>query len=208
LIVRSYGKDFRLVLDTASRAAEVLFPDEEAFATGMGDQRLHDFCAGRHCAHEALRRLGIPARAILRAASGAPIWPEGVTGSISHCPGLTAACAVRTDLGGVASVGVDVERIGRIERDLWPVLFGAGERAALDGLPENAVAAYATAFFCIKECVLKIVTAEEMADLDLPDITVAVAGNSFGVSVRQGDLPRLSVWVEFLGRHVVALVSR
>ena len=108
----------------------------------------------------------------------------------------------------MASVGVDVERIGRVERDLWPALFGAGERTALDGLPESAVAAYAAAFFSIKECVLKIVTAEEMAGLDLPDITVAVAGSSFGVSVRRSDLPRLSVWIEFLGRHVLALVTR
>jgi 4'-phosphopantetheinyl transferase EntD len=111
-------------------------------------------------------------------------------------------------MGGVASVGVDVERIGRVERDLWPFLFGAGERAALDNLPESAVAAYAAAFFSIKECVLKIASAEEMAGLDLPDITVAIGGGSFGVSVRRSDLPRFSVWVEFLGRHVLALVAR
>jgi len=208
LIVRSYGRDFRLVLDTESRAAEVLFPEERALAAGMGDQRFHDFCAGRHCAHEALRGLGVPPRVILRAESGAPLWPDGVTGSISHCPGLAAACAARIGADGVASVGVDVERIGRIGRDLWPVLFGAEERAALSGLPERTVAAYAAAFFSIKECVLKIVTVREMAGLDLPDITVAVSGSSFGVSVRRSVLPRLSVRIEFLGSHVMALVSR
>ena len=202
------GKDFRLVLDTESRGAEVLFPEERILADGMEDRRFHDFCAGRHCAHEALRGLGVPARAILRSENGAPLWPEGLIGSISHCPGLAAACAARAGADGVASVGLDVERIGRIGRDLWPVLFGAGERAMLDGLPENAVAAYATAIFSIKECVLKIVTEREMAGLDLPEIMVAVAGNSFGVSVRGVNLPRLSVRVEFLGGHVMACVTR
>ncbi|HYI71282.1 MAG TPA: 4'-phosphopantetheinyl transferase superfamily protein [Skermanella sp.] len=177
-------------------------------AEGMEDRRFRDFCAGRHCAHEALRGLGVPARAILRSENGAPLWPEGVIGSISHCPGLAAACAARASADGVASVGLDVERIGRVGRDLWPVLFGAGERAMLDGLPVNAVAAYATAIFSIKECVLKIVTEREMAGLDLPEIMVAVAGNSFGVSVRGVNLPRLSVRVEFLGGHVMAYVTR
>ena len=67
--------------------------------------RRADFLAGRLAAAEAMRRLGIEPGGVLgRTSEGAPAWPVGVAGSISHHSGV--ACAVVSD--AAAGVGVDI----------------------------------------------------------------------------------------------------
>jgi enterobactin synthetase component D len=67
--------------------------------------RRADFLAGRLAAAEAMRRLGIEAGGVLgRTSQGAPAWPVGVAGSISHHSGV--ACAVVSDVAD--GVGVDI----------------------------------------------------------------------------------------------------
>ena len=74
-------------------------------------RRQRQFRAGRFCALEALRML-VPARTFTspgRAAGGAPVWPEGMTGSITHTDDFTsAAVAHATD---VAAIGIDSEQV-------------------------------------------------------------------------------------------------
>lgn len=70
-----------------------------------GAPRRADFLAGRLAAAEAMRRLGIEPGGVLgRASDGAPQWPEGVVGSISHHSGI--ACAVVS--ADARGVGVDI----------------------------------------------------------------------------------------------------
>jgi enterobactin synthetase component D len=64
-----------------------------------------DFLAGRLAAAEAMRRIGLDDVGVLgRTPEGAPAWPEGVTGSISHHSGI--ACAVASD--SALGMGVDI----------------------------------------------------------------------------------------------------
>ncbi len=71
-----------------------------------GSTRRADFLAGRLAAAEAIRRLGMdePSGLLGRTPDGAPIWPEGLTGSISHHSGI--ACAVVS--AEARGVGVDI----------------------------------------------------------------------------------------------------
>ena len=70
-----------------------------------GAPRRADFLAGRLAAAEAMRRLGIEAGGVLgRTSEGAPAWPVGLVGSISHHSGF--ACAVVSDVA--AGIGVDI----------------------------------------------------------------------------------------------------
>ena len=74
------------------------------------------FRAGRFCAFEALRVLE-PHRVITsipRSASGAPAWPDGLTGSITHTEGFVSAAVARTS--DFAALGIDSERIMSAER--------------------------------------------------------------------------------------------
>lgn len=84
-----------------------LFPAEEAAVRTAGPRRRAEFTAGRVCARVAMARLGVPPRPILPGPAGQPLWPAGVTGSITHCAGYQA-CAVAL-AADVAAIGIDAE---------------------------------------------------------------------------------------------------
>ena len=92
---------------TTEASLDALLPDEAAATKEWAPQRQLQFAAGRLCARRALARLRYPAVPILFDAEGAPIWPSGVVGSISHkrqnCV-VTVARSSRT-----RGLGVDLE---------------------------------------------------------------------------------------------------
>lgn len=87
-------------------AAE-LSPGERLVIARATESRRREFATGRACARAALARLGLPPAEVLPKPGGAPQWPEGVTGSITHCPGYRAAAVALTR--DVVSLGVDAE---------------------------------------------------------------------------------------------------
>ena len=88
-----------------------LFPEEEAVVARAVGKRRREFGSARNCAREALSRLGVPPAPILPGERGAPRWPDGVVGSITHCAGYRAAVVARgRDL---LTVGIDAEPGGR-----------------------------------------------------------------------------------------------
>jgi len=89
---------------------ELPFPGEEDLIARAVEGRRREFITARRCAREALAGLGHPATAILPGPRREPLWPAGVVGSITHCPGYRAAAvARRADLAGL---GIDAERHG------------------------------------------------------------------------------------------------
>jgi len=73
--------------------------------TSGGSPRRADFLAGRLAAAEGMRRLGIAPGGLLgRTPGGAPDWPGGLAGSISHHSGI--ACAVVS--AHARGIGVDI----------------------------------------------------------------------------------------------------
>jgi 4'-phosphopantetheinyl transferase EntD len=84
-----------------------LFPEEYAVIAKAVESRRREFITARVCARRALARLGQAPVPVLPGLRGAPQWPEGVTGSITHCDGYRAAAvALAKD---VVSIGVDAE---------------------------------------------------------------------------------------------------
>ena len=127
----------------------LLAPEEEALVAKAAPKRRRDFALGRSCARAALSKLGEDRVAIGRDKNGAPLWPEGVTGSITHTSGYAAALVAR--LGQFSGVGVDAERLGGVTQNLWPRLFDAEEREYLIGLEAEDQTRAATLFFSAKE---------------------------------------------------------
>jgi 4'-phosphopantetheinyl transferase EntD len=84
-----------------------LFPAEQAALRTAGPRRRAEFAAGRSCARAALATLGVAAGPILPGPAGQPLWPAGVTGSITHCAGYQACAVARTT--DVAAIGIDAE---------------------------------------------------------------------------------------------------
>jgi 4'-phosphopantetheinyl transferase EntD len=85
----------------------VLFPQEYVAIARARESRRSEFATSRACARRALARLGLPAAAVLPGPRGAPQWPDGITGSITHCGGYRAAAVAR--MRDVVSLGVDAE---------------------------------------------------------------------------------------------------
>ncbi|MER7054298.1 MULTISPECIES: 4'-phosphopantetheinyl transferase superfamily protein [unclassified Streptomyces] len=84
-----------------------LYPEEEALVARAVAKRRREFAAVRSCARRAMEKFGVPAQPVLTGERGAPRWPDGLTGSMTHCDGYCAAALVRvTDL---ASLGIDAE---------------------------------------------------------------------------------------------------
>jgi 4'-phosphopantetheinyl transferase EntD len=84
-----------------------LYPQEEALLTRAVDKRRREFTVVRACARLAMEKLGVPPQPVLPGEGGAPQWPAGLTGSMTHCDGYCAAALVRAD--DLASLGIDAE---------------------------------------------------------------------------------------------------
>lgn len=84
-----------------------LYPEEAAVVARAADKRRREFAAVRSCARRAMEKFGVPPRPVLPGASGAPQWPAGLTGSMTHCDGYRAAALVRA--ADLASLGIDAE---------------------------------------------------------------------------------------------------
>jgi 4'-phosphopantetheinyl transferase EntD len=84
-----------------------LFPEEQAAIARAADKRRREFTSVRACARRALAQLGQPAAPLVPGERGAPQWPAGITGSMTHCDGYRGCVLARTS--DLASVGLDAE---------------------------------------------------------------------------------------------------
>ncbi|MEU0005717.1 4'-phosphopantetheinyl transferase superfamily protein [Streptomyces sp. NPDC006314] len=114
-MARAEGPLLRAVLPPwacgAARVGDVapgeLFEQEALVCADAGPRRRAEFTAGRWCAHRALAALGGAPAAVPRGPRGAPVWPAGVVGSITHCAGYRAAAVCRDTRG--LGLGLDAE---------------------------------------------------------------------------------------------------
>ncbi|GGT05649.1 4'-phosphopantetheinyl transferase [Streptomyces chromofuscus] len=84
-----------------------LYPQEAAVVARAVAKRRREFAVVRACARRAMEKLGVPAQAVLPGERGAPGWPAGLAGSMTHCDGYAAAALVRVT--HLASLGIDAE---------------------------------------------------------------------------------------------------
>src|ERR1700731_4844810 len=94
---------FALPLSPATRSR---LPQALRYAT---QKRQREFLAGRWCAEEALQCLGASSTHVAMAEDRAPIWPDGVVGSITHTGDFAAAAVAWA--ADIAAVGIDSEQI-------------------------------------------------------------------------------------------------
>jgi 4'-phosphopantetheinyl transferase EntD len=90
-----------------SPAGGALFPEEERVVAAAVERRRLEYATVRACARACLERLGHPPVAILPGREGAPIWPAGTVGSMTHCDGYAAAAVAPAD--HLAGLGIDAE---------------------------------------------------------------------------------------------------
>ncbi len=109
-----------------------LFPEEEAVIAKAVGKRRREFTTTRACARTALARLGLPPVPIVPGLRGAPQWPVGVVGSMTHCAGYRA-CAVARDRD-LLTIGLDAEPHGQLPEGVLGAVSLAEEREQLAAL--------------------------------------------------------------------------
>ncbi|PXX63875.1 4'-phosphopantetheinyl transferase EntD [Nocardia tenerifensis] len=126
-------------------------PAEEHLIAKAVEKRRRDFIGARHCARLALAELGEAPVAIGKGERGAPIWPRGIVGSMTHCDGYRAA-ALGHKLR-FRSIGVDAEPHAALPEGVLDSVSLAPEREWLNttytGLHLDRL------LFCAKEATYK-----------------------------------------------------
>lgn len=142
IVVEAFGDD----------PEAVVFPGEEEYVVAPGSKRGREFVTARRCARDALAQLGIPPVPIHVGPRREPLWPTGVAGAITHCPGYRAAAVSRA----VASVGIDAEPHGPLPPGVLEQVASPGEREALNRLArEDPAVHWDGVLFTAKEAVYK-----------------------------------------------------
>lgn len=102
-----------------------LAPIESAAMARATPQRLTEFSAGRLAARRAMKAAWLPPVPVPMGADRAPVWPERISGSISHAGGL-AVCVISCD-DRHRMVGVDLERDAPLAADIGPEIVHAAD---------------------------------------------------------------------------------
>jgi 4'-phosphopantetheinyl transferase EntD len=131
-----------------------LFPEEEAVIARAVAKRRAEFTTGRACARLALTRLGVPAGPIPPGDRGAPRWPPGIVGSLTHCDGYRGAAVARS--ARVLTIGLDAEPAQALPDGVLDYISLPAERDRLAALARQAPGQpWDRMLFCAKESVYK-----------------------------------------------------
>lgn len=184
-------------------------PAEEASVARAAAGRRAEFVTGRHCARTALARLGLAPAAIVTGPRGAPVWPPGVVGSITHCPtvrgGFRSAAVART--ADLATIGIDAEPHEPLPAGVLATIALPRERTRLAALGAGAPAtAWDRVLFSAKESVYKawFPLTGSWLDFEAADVTIdPVAGRFTARLLVPGPVVAGVRWRGFTGRFAV-----
>jgi 4'-phosphopantetheinyl transferase EntD len=121
--------------------------------------------AARSVAHDLLADIGFNDFAILRASSGAPIWPDGITGSLAHDDEMAVAAVA--PVSQIGSLGIDVEPARSLPDDIFTLV---ATRADVTDAVDRYLAG--RVLFSAKEAVYKAVYPLDREILGYEDIAV------------------------------------
>ncbi len=173
--------------------------DEAAFADPLGLTPFHiarrrASGAARIVARGLLGDLGADAQAPLpRSPSGAPLWPDGILGSLAHDDAFAVAAVARR--GRLAGLGVDVEPAEPLPPDLTDLVLSAVEQVETEGDGVKRRLAFAA-----KEAVYKAIHPLDGTPLEYADIEARIGEGR--ATLRDGRRLRL---VTFAGERLVAV---
>lgn len=160
-----------------------LYPQEAVLLKRSSARRRREFATVRACARNALGRLGLPPVPLPPGTGGAPCWPSGIVGSMTHCDGYRGAALARA--AQVRTIGIDAEPAFPLPRGVLGLIASTWEREALSPL----AAAYPSVcwdrlLFCAKEAVYKAWYPLTGQWLNFRDATVQIeADGSFRAAI-------------------------
>jgi 4'-phosphopantetheinyl transferase EntD len=165
-----------------------LFPEEAALVARAIDKRKKEFAKGRECARSALARLGYRGAAVLLTGTDRePLWPPGITGSITHTTGFCGAAVASSER--YLGIGIEAEPAEPLEPELIRRICRADENLSPDGLRgeldegdelgELDESVVPRLVFSAKESVYKCLFPSIRRFLGFHDVRVALGPGSF-----------------------------
>lgn len=180
-LAETLGPGFGVACTDVDGDPQALFPEESATIRQAVPRRQREFAAGRRAARQAMARIGRPPLAIPSAADRSPIWPEGLSGSLSHTD--KACVAVVTGQPG-CFIGIDLENDLPVEQDLWDTICTPHERDWLAKQAEELQGIWVTRLFCAKEAFYKWQYPQTGLMLEFLDVQVDLNPHATGFGVR------------------------
>jgi enterobactin synthetase component D len=134
-------------------------------------KRQREFFAGRRCSEQALLCLGAGSTHVGMAEDRAPIWPDGVVGSITHTGDFAAAAVAWA--ADVAGLGIDSERIicPAEARDIADICM-VDEATLFDAPHGRSFCEFCTFVFSAKEAVFKCLFPLTRKFLEFSDVRI------------------------------------
>lgn len=146
-----------------------IFPEEEVGLGQVLAQRRREFATGRACARRAIRAMGLEPGPIPMGPNREPIWPLGVTGSITHCPGFCGAVVAAT--ARIKSLGIDAEENLPLPSGVLGLISSPKDQMLPKGDADSMVC-WDRLLFCAKESVFKAWYGITGAWLDFEECTI------------------------------------
>jgi 4'-phosphopantetheinyl transferase EntD len=179
--------------------------DEGALLANALAPRQREVRAGRSLARLAIKALGLDAGPIGSLISGAPIWPSGCVGSISHSATTVVVIAARQDR--YLSVGIDLLDGRTLGPEAYSLIAGQNELRQLQRaghLPDVESAAQLA--FSLKEAIYKCqYPLHQYETLGFREVTLGVSGPGLlEISHAERPLKKMDLEIRTVGGHLVA----
>ncbi|MDC7683728.1 4'-phosphopantetheinyl transferase superfamily protein [Asticcacaulis sp. BYS171W] len=170
------------VVSAVTAIAELQQPLTTVEVDGAGlrasTRRQREYIAGRNLVGKLLAVLGQGGQILGSDGNGVPLWPKGITGSISHCRDMVFAAVAETDR--ITALGVDIEDLGRFHDGLAEVVLTVREQAELPS--DEAMRQRQMAItFSAKEAFYKCQFATHAEVLDFLDAEVRIEDEAFHI---------------------------
>lgn len=106
--VRLYAVDYdsRYYAENLYSDYSIAYPDN---VKGAAVKRQAEFLAGRYAARQVLKAFGFLGIDVPCSGSRAPVWPDGIVASITHCQGTAICAAAKSD--DCDYLGIDLESV-------------------------------------------------------------------------------------------------
>ncbi len=143
----------------------LLLPEEAASISSRKDDARDASGAARHVARELLGQAGLVPAPIVKAATRAPIWPEGVVGSMAHDDDIALAAVAAA--ASFAGLGIDIEPADPLADEVAELV-----RMPADVLDDAHGNLGCRLLFSAKEAVYKATFPLHQAILGFEDVTI------------------------------------
>ncbi len=170
-----------------------ILPEEQALVANAVNSRKHEFSTGRWLSRQGLQSFGLPDQPIKMGRLRNPLWPESVSGTISHDGELCAVVLMQKQQCNEAGIGIDLvslpQRTGRMDELAPMFMANADELSAMAAF--NLAVDPALLLFSVKESVVKAMSFQLDDFIDMRAIEVhhtdklrfSISGNLVGADI-------------------------